>query len=41
MNRTLVDLLAGNADHAAAFEGRFDNLQGGQRPDAVDRKSVV
>ena len=35
MNRTLVDLLAGNADHAAAFEGRFDDLQGGQRPDAV------
>jgi len=35
MNRTLVDLLAGNADHAATFEGRFDDVQGGQRPDAV------
>ena len=35
MNRALVELLAGNADHAAAFEGRFDDLQGGQRPDAV------
>jgi carbonic anhydrase len=32
---TLPDLLSGNADHAADFEDRFDEVQAGQRPEAV------
>jgi carbonic anhydrase len=35
MERAFLDLLESNADHAAAFEGRFDDVQDGQRPDAV------
>ncbi|WP_277552420.1 carbonic anhydrase [Halobaculum limi] len=35
MNRTVVDLLAGNADHAQSFGSRFDDVQDGQHPDAV------
>ena len=35
MNEVLVDLLAGNADHAAAFHSRFDDVQDAQYPDAV------
>ncbi len=35
MNRTLLDLLAGNADHASAFRTRFDGVQDAQHPDAV------
>ncbi|QSG11237.1 Carbonic anhydrase [Halapricum desulfuricans] len=35
MNQTLVDLLERNLAHAEAFEGRFDDVQDGQRPDAV------
>ena len=35
MDRTFVELLEGNADHAAAPGARFDGLQDGQRPDAV------
>jgi carbonic anhydrase len=35
MNRTFVDLLAANADHADAFSSRFDDVQDGQHPDAV------
>lgn len=35
MNQTVVDLLAGNADHSAAFRSRFDELQESQHPDAV------
>jgi len=35
MNRTIVDLLAGNAAHAAASDARFDDVQDGQWPDAV------
>jgi carbonic anhydrase len=35
MHRTLVEMLEGNAEHAEAFDSRFDDLQGGQRPDAV------
>jgi carbonic anhydrase len=32
---TLVDLLRRNADHADAFDSRFDEVQDGQRPEAV------
>jgi len=32
---TLLGLLAGNADHAAAFQDRFDDVQDGQWPEAV------
>jgi carbonic anhydrase len=35
MEQTLVALLEGNADHAAAYSARFDHLQDSQRPDAV------
>ena len=35
MNRTIVDLLADNAEHAGAFAGRFDEVQDGQHPEAV------
>ena len=35
MDETLVGLLDRNADHAARFEGRFDDVQDGQSPDAV------
>ncbi|WP_323675813.1 carbonic anhydrase [Halorubellus sp. PRR65] len=35
MTRTIVDLLDGNRTHADAATGRFDDLQDGQRPDAV------
>jgi len=35
MDQTVADLLAGNADHARAFESRFDHLQDSQRPEAV------
>jgi len=31
----LIALLEGNADHAAAFDDRFDAVQDGQYPDAV------
>ncbi|MEF8852779.1 MAG: carbonic anhydrase [Haloarculaceae archaeon] len=35
MNRTVLDLLAGNADHAVEFDSRFDGLLHAQHPDAV------
>jgi carbonic anhydrase len=35
MNQTVRDLLARNAEHAAAFDHRFDDVQDGQAPDAV------
>ena len=35
MRRTLVDLLRDNADHAEAFQTRFDDVQDSQRPDVV------
>ncbi|MXR42323.1 IcfA [Halobaculum sp. WSA2] len=35
MNRTVVELLADNAEHADAFAGRFDEVQDGQHPEAV------
>ena len=35
MNRTVVDLLAGNESHVRAFGDRFDDLQHAQHPDAV------
>jgi len=35
MNRTIVDLLADNAEHAGAYAGRFDEVQDGQHPEAV------
>jgi carbonic anhydrase len=35
MNRTVVDLLAGNEAHAAAVADEFDALQLAQHPDAV------
>ena len=35
MDETLIGLLDRNADHAARFEGRFDDVQDGQWPDAV------
>jgi carbonic anhydrase len=35
MNQTVRELLAGNADHAGAYDGAFDHVQAGQRPDAV------
>ena len=35
MHQTVVDLLEHNAEHARAFNTRFDGLQDGQRPDAV------
>ncbi|MFC7133828.1 MULTISPECIES: carbonic anhydrase [Salinibaculum] len=35
MNQTLVDLLARNADHAAEFDGLFDDLQDSQHPAVV------
>jgi carbonic anhydrase len=35
MDETLIGLLDRNADHAARFEGRFDDVQDGQSPDAV------
>ncbi len=35
MDEALLELLAGNADHAAAFDDRFADVQDGQRPDAV------
>jgi carbonic anhydrase len=35
MDETLVDLLERNADHAALFEDRFDDVQDAQFPDAV------
>jgi carbonic anhydrase len=33
--RTLVELLAGNAEHASEFDSRFDDVQDAQHPDAV------
>jgi len=35
MNPTVVEMLDRNADHAAAFRDRFDDVQDSQRPDAV------
>jgi carbonic anhydrase len=35
MQSTLVELLANNAEHAAAFDTEFDDVQDGQRPEAV------
>ena len=35
MNETVVNLLAGNADHAREFADRFDDVQDAQYPDAV------
>jgi carbonic anhydrase len=35
MNRTVTELLSSNDDHAAAYDGRFDDVQDGQRPAAV------
>jgi len=35
MNDVFVEMLAGNEDHAAAFDDRFDDLQDSQRPAAV------
>mgnify|MGYP000321384040 CR=1 FL=1 len=35
MNETIVEMLAGNADHAAEFDSRFDGLLEAQSPDAV------
>ncbi|MFB6304065.1 MAG: carbonic anhydrase [Haloferacaceae archaeon] len=35
MNPTLVELLENNAAHASEFQSRFDDVQEGQRPDAV------
>ena len=35
MNLTVIDLLANNADHAADFDSRFDEVQDAQHPDAV------
>jgi carbonic anhydrase len=35
MNRTLIELLEGNADHAEQFDSRFDDVQDSQHPDAV------
>ncbi|WP_338741856.1 carbonic anhydrase [Haloplanus salilacus] len=35
MDPAIVGLLRSNAGHAAAFGGRFDGVQGGQRPVAV------
>ena len=35
MNRTVVDMLADNAEHARTFAGRFDEVQDGQQPEAV------
>ncbi|PSP50243.1 IcfA [Halobacteriales archaeon QH_7_69_31] len=35
MDETLVGLLDRNADHAAMFDGRFDDVQDGQSPEAV------
>ena len=32
---TLVDLLAGNEEHAGSFDDRFDSLQDAQHPEAV------
>ncbi|WP_135828886.1 carbonic anhydrase [Halorussus halobius] len=35
MVRTIVELLAGNDDHAGEFDSRFDDVQDAQHPDAV------
>ncbi|MFB6202131.1 MAG: carbonic anhydrase [Halorhabdus sp.] len=35
MHETVVELLAGNAEHARAFETRFDDLQEAQHPGVV------
>lgn len=35
MDQTLLELLAGNREHVRTFETRFDDVQDGQRPDAV------
>ena len=35
MKQTVVDLLAGNTEHAARFDSRFDDVQDAQYPDAV------
>ena len=35
MNRSVTDLLRDNADHAREFASRFDDVQDGQRPEAV------
>ena len=35
MNRTLVELLERNQNHADAYADRFDDVQDGQHPDAV------
>lgn len=35
MDQTVVELLKRNRDHAETFETRFDDVQDGQRPDAV------
>ena len=35
MDETLIGLLVRNDDHAARFEGRFEDVQDGQSPDAV------
>jgi len=35
MHRTVVELLTANADHAAEFDARFDEVQASQHPDVV------
>jgi len=35
MHETFVELLAGNLEHAAAFDARFDDVQDGQHPHTV------
>ena len=35
MNRTFVELLDRNSEHAREFESRFDDVQNSQRPDAI------
>jgi carbonic anhydrase len=35
MRRTFIELLKGNAEHAAEFADRFDDLQDAQHPEAV------
>jgi len=35
MNETFVEFLDGNADHATAFQSRFDDVQESQAPDVV------
>jgi len=35
MDQTILEMLEGNREHAQTFETRFDDVQDGQRPDAV------